>query len=115
MAITGIYEVFISFLTLLGIFVPSLGGLIIGDYLLNWRKSFPTIESVKFKMVRFSNLIAYILATIGAYLSSVFEFGLPPLNGILLAITLVFVMDAIFKFLGISDAHEVPEDSEYIY
>jgi len=115
MAITGIYEVFISFLTLLGIFVPSLGGLIIGDYLLNWRKSFPTIESVKFKMVRFSNLIAYILATLGAYLSSVFEFGLPPLNGILLAITLVFVMDAIFKFLGISDAHEVPEDSEYIY
>ncbi len=115
MAITGIYEVFISYLTMLGIFIPSLGGLIIGDYLLNWRKSFPIIESVKFRMVRYSNLIAYILATLGAYLSSVFEIGLPPLNGILLAIVLVYVMDRIFKLFGLSDAHEVPEDAEVIY
>ena len=115
MALTGIYETFISYLTMLGIFVPSLGGLIIGDYLLNWRKSFPTIESVKFRMVRYSNLIAYILATLGAYLSSKYDFGLPPLNGIILAIVLVFVMNAVFKLFGLSDAHEVPEESKVVY
>ncbi|WP_067725834.1 cytosine permease [Oceanobacillus damuensis] len=113
MAVTGIYEVFIPFLSFLGVFVPSLGGLIIGDYIFNWRKSFPTVESVKFRVVRYSNLIAYILATLGAYLSSIFDIGLPPLNGILLGIGLVFVMDKIFNFLSIDDRHEVPTDSEY--
>lgn len=112
MAVTGIYEVFISFLSFLGVFVPSLGGLIIGDYLFNWRKSFPKIEDVKFRMIRYSNLIAYILATLGAYLSSVFEIGLPPLNGILLGVGLVYVVELVFRKLGIKDHHEVPGDAQ---
>ena len=115
MAVTGIYEVFISFLTFLGIFVPALGGLIIGDYIFNWRKSMPQIEHVKFKMVRTSNLIAYLLATLGAYLSSVYEFGLPPLNGIILGITLVYVMKKIYQALGKSDSPEIQDDANFIY
>ncbi|RDW19742.1 cytosine permease [Oceanobacillus chungangensis] len=114
LATTGIYEVFISFLTILGVFVPSLGGLIIGDYLFNWRKSLPRIEDVKFRMVRYSNLSAYILATLGAYLSSVFEIGLPPLNGILLGIGLVYVMKVIFGKLGIDDNHEIKNEADFI-
>lgn len=114
MAVTGIYEVFISFLTFLGIFVPSLGGLIIGDYLFNWRKSMPRIEEMKFKIVRSSNLIAYVLATLGAYLTSVFEIGLPPLNGILLGIGLVYVMKNIYKLLGIDDRHQTPRETEVV-
>lgn len=105
MAITGIYEVFMSFLSFLGVFVPSLGGLIIGDYLFNWRKSMPRLETIKFRIVKVSNLIAYLLATLGAYLSSVFEFGLPPLNGILLGIGLVYVMKKVFQVFGINDNH----------
>jgi cytosine permease len=108
MAVTGIYEVFISFLSFLGIFIPSLGGLIIGDYIFNWRKSFPRIEEVKFRTIRYSNLIAYVLATLGAYFSSVYEVGLPPLNGILLGAGLVYVMGVVFEKLGINDHHEVP-------
>lgn len=112
MAVTGIYEVFISFLTFLGIFVPSLGGLIIGDYLFNWRKSMPRIEEMNFRVIRSSNLIAYIFATLGAYLSSVFEIGLPPLNGILLGIGLVYVMKKIYNLLGIDDQHKTPSKTE---
>ncbi len=114
MAVTGIYEVFISFLSFLGVFVPSLGGLIIGDYLFNWRKGMPRIEEIKFRFVRYSNLIAYILATLGAYVSSVFEFGLPPLNGILLGIVLVFVIQKIFDVLGVDDRHEIPANPKSV-
>src|SRR5699024_7695876 len=54
MAAVGIYEFFIPFLTLLGVFVPPLGGLIIGDYLYTWRKGFPSIENIKFRTVRYA-------------------------------------------------------------
>lgn len=112
MAITGIYEVFMSFLSFLGVFVPSLGGLIIGDYLFNWRKSMPKIEDMKFRIVKTSNLCAYILATLGAYLSSVFEIGLPPLNGLLLGVGLVYVMKKLYQLLEIEDDHTVINKDE---
>ncbi|KKK38198.1 hypothetical protein WQ57_10375 [Mesobacillus campisalis] len=115
MAVTGIYEVFISFLTFLGIFVPSLGGLIIGDYIFNWRKSMPLIENVNFRVIRTSNLIAYLLATLGAYISSVYEIGLPSLNGILLGIGLVYVMKKIYQALGIADDHEIQKEAGLVY
>jgi cytosine permease len=107
MAAVGIYEFFIPFLTLLGVFVPPLGGLIIGDYLYTWRKGFPNIEDVKFRTVRYANLIAYLLATLGAFISSEVGFGLPSINGVVLAIILVYVVNYIFKKLGINDMHEI--------
>lgn len=107
MAATGIYAYFIDYLILLGVFIPPLGGLVIGDYLYTWRKSFPKFEHVQFRMVRYANLIAYLLATLAAYLSSVFEIGLPPLIGIVSAIILVYVINTIFKLFGIADSHRI--------
>lgn len=112
MAVLGIYEIFIPFLVSLGIFIPPLGGLIIGDYFYTWRKGFPKISGIKFKTVRIGNLIAYLLATLGAYLSSIWEIGLPTINGIALAVVLVFVINKIFEKLGISDSNEVLESAE---
>lgn len=107
MAVAGIYSVFIGFLVTLGIFIPPMGGLVIGDYLYTWRKSFPKVEDVDFKMFRFANWSAYLLATLGAYLSSVVEFGIPSINGILLGIVLVPVANEAWKRFGHADFHRL--------
>lgn len=107
MAAVGIYEVFIPFLGMLGIFIPPLGGLIIGDYLYSWRKKFYTLDQLKFRTVRYGNLTAYLLASLGAYLSSLIEFGFPPINGVVLAIVLVFIINSLLKAMNINDSHEV--------
>src|SRR5699024_417527 len=107
MAAVGIYEVFIPFLGMLGIFIPPLGGLIIGDYLYSWREKFYTLDQLKFRTVRYGNLTAYLLASLGAYLSSLIEFGFPPINGVVLAIILVFIINSLLKAMNINDSHEV--------
>lgn len=107
MAASGIYSIFLGFLTALAIFVPPLGGLIIGDYLYTWRRKFPRVENVKFRMVRYANLIAYALAILAAYVSSVYAIGVPSINGAVLAIVLVPVVNMLFKKLGIDDQHVV--------
>ncbi|MFD1040026.1 cytosine permease [Virgibacillus byunsanensis] len=112
MAAVGIYEVFIPFLSMLGIFIPPLGGLIIADYFYTWRKSFPKLENVKFRTVRYANLTAYLLATLGAYISSIFEVGFPSINGVFLVIVFVFVLNKTFEKLGISDLHEIVDEPE---
>ncbi len=115
MAVTGIYNVFMSFLIALGVFIPPLGGIIIGDYFYSWKKVFPKIEFVRFRKARYANWIAYILSTVGAYVSSVYEVGIPSLNGIILAIIFVYVVNKIFESLKISDKHEILDDAEYMY
>ncbi len=115
MAVTGIYNVFMSFLIALGVFIPPLGGIIIGDYFYSWKKAFPKIEFVKFRKARYANWIAYIVSTVGAYISSVYEIGIPSLNGIILAIVLVYAVNKIFESLKISDHHEILDDAEYMY
>jgi len=72
------------------------------------------LESVSFRIVRYANLIAYILGTLVAYLSSKFEFGLPALNGVIATIVLVFIVNAIFKALNIDDYHEIDDEVEEI-
>lgn len=107
MAITGIYEVFIQFLIYLGIFIPPLGGILIGDFFFTWKRKLPRIEDVEFKTIRYSTLIAYLLGTLGAYVSSSLEIGIPSLNGILLSVFLVPVMNSIFRIVGIDDMHKL--------
>ena len=110
MAAVGIYEIFIPFLSVLGVFIPPLGGLIIGDYLYTWRSSYPDVNKVKFKTVRVGNLIAYLLATAGAYVSSYYEIGFASINGIVLAVVLVYVVNKAFEFFSMLDCHYVEED-----
>lgn len=114
MSVIGIYEVFVPFLIMLGVFIPPLGGLYIGDYLYTWRKGFPKIKDIEFKNMRYANLIAYLLSTLGAFISSKIQKGIPTVIGIILAVILVFIVNKIFEKLGISDFHEVASDSEYV-
>lgn len=114
-AILGIYDVFIPFLVWLGIFIPPMGGIIVGDHFAYWNKAFPKIEYVEFKTYRIANWIAYILASSVALATSRMEIGIPSINGFIVAILLVFILKMVFAAANIKDNHEIAENAEYIY
>ena len=107
MAATGVYDLFISFLVMLGVFIPPLGGILIGDFFFTWKGKLPRIDTVEFKTVRYSVLTAYLLATLAAYMSSAYEVGIPSLIGIVASVFLVPVMSKVFTFFGIKDSHSI--------
>ncbi|MCQ1529047.1 cytosine permease [Lutispora saccharofermentans] len=107
LAITGAYNFLIPFLVALGIFIPPLGGTIIGDYIFTWKRNIPNMKDVEFKSVRISNIVAYLLGTLAAYLGNKFGIGVPPLQGIIVAALMVPVMNAVIK----NDNHKVKGNS----
>lgn len=107
LALTGIYDFLINYLILLSVFIPPLGGAIIGDYLFVWKRQLPDLETVTFRQVRWSGVVAYLLGTLAAWLGNTYEFGIPPLQGIIVAAVMVPVMEALFRALGIADQHQV--------
>lgn len=107
LAITGIYNFLITWLGLLGTFIPPLGGVILGDYLFRWRGKLPPLENVRFRTVRWSAVVAYLLGTAAAYFGGTAGIGIPPLNGIVVAGLALPVCEAIFKAAGAAQDHEV--------
>lgn len=103
LAATGAYNFFIPFLIALGVFIPPLGGTIIGDYLFTWKTHMPNLKDVEFKTFRVANIIAYLIGTLAAWLGQKYAFGIPPLQGIIAAALMVPVMNAVIK----NDGHKV--------
>lgn len=103
LAATRIYSWFIPWLVMLGIFIPPLGGTIIGDFLFTWKGKMPNLKDVEFKPLRYANVIAYLLGTAAAWLGQSFNFGIPPLQGIIVAALMVPVVNAILK----NDVHQI--------
>lgn len=81
-----IYNNLISYLSWLGILIPAIGGVIIGDYLANWRAGMPQPLEHRFVALRLDNLAVYAVATFAAWLSNRYGWFIPPVNGIVLAI-----------------------------
>lgn len=106
-AAAEVYSLFIPWLIMLGIFIPPLGGAIIGDYLFTWKRSMPRMETVDFKAFQYPNIAAYLLGTLAAWLGSSYNIGVPPLQGIIVAALAVPVMNALFKMLGGDYTHKV--------
>ncbi len=106
LAITGIYDFLIVYLSALGIFIPPLGGIIIGDYFFVWKAKIPRMETVEFPGVRWSAVLAYLLGVLAAYLGSRTGVGVPPLNGIIVAAVLMPIVSNIFQNLGIDQMPE---------
>lgn len=93
LALTGIYDLLPQYLILLGVFIPPLGGAIIGDYLFVWRGRLPELASVEFRRFRWSAIAAYVLATVVAFVTNRAEVGIPPLQGIIVAALAVPVLE----------------------
>lgn len=85
----GIYESeqFINFLILLGTFIPPIGGVIMADYWLYRRGHFPALTEAQ-PAFNWTGIIAYIIASAIAYFST----GIKPINGIIAAAVLYFIL-----------------------
>lgn len=86
LALAGVHNHLVDYLVLLGIFIPPLGGVIIGDYLARWRAGMP--EDTVLPAVNVRNLAVYAVASALAWLSDYFELGIPPVIGIVSAVLL---------------------------
>lgn len=81
-----IYNNLIGWLAWLGILIPPIGGVIMGDWLMHWRRGMPEPLEYDLPAFRWANLAVYVAATFAAWLSSVNGWFIPPVNGIVLAI-----------------------------
>ncbi|CCG01955.1 cytosine permease [Blastococcus saxobsidens] len=84
LAITGIYENLIQYLVWLGILIPPLGGVVIGDFLARWRRGMP--EAVALPDVEWRNLAVYVVAALAAWWSSEANWFIPPVVGVVVAV-----------------------------
>ncbi|CAN5122220.1 cytosine permease [soil metagenome] len=91
LAITGIYGQLVTYLLLLGIVIPPLGGVIIGDWLRRWRHGMPAMDQAALPAVRWANLAAYAVGALVAWATSEWGFGVPPVNGVFAAIAGVYL------------------------
>jgi cytosine permease len=91
LAVTGIYDNLIEYLVWLGILIPPLGGVVIGDFLARWRggmtggtEDLPTVE--------WRNVAVYGVAAVAAWWSNEAQWSIPPVVGVVVAVVGVLVV-----------------------
>ncbi|MCB1309043.1 MAG: cytosine permease, partial [Leptospiraceae bacterium] len=90
LALLGMDAYLTEFLLLLGTFIPPIGGVLMGDFLL--RKSvYPHPGQAGNPVLHWSGLLAYIGASTAAYLAGWLQWGIPPLLGVALAFGLTIL------------------------
>ncbi len=114
LAATGMYNHLLGFLNLLGIFIPPLGGVLLGDFLFTYKSKLPRVEFVKFKMIRFAPIAAYIVGAVVAYITNSLNFGIPPLFGIIASLLFVPICNKILVSTKINDMHSVEKEADYV-
>lgn len=102
LAIFGMYNWLIPYLVLLGTFIPPIGGVIMSDFFIKYKGSYPKLSEVKMKKFNLAGIVAYILAAAVAKYSP----GVPPVNGIIAAFVLYAVLDKLLAAVGLSQDHE---------
>ncbi|GAB3207784.1 cytosine permease [Marinactinospora thermotolerans] len=83
LAVTGIYDHLTAYLTWLGILIPPLGGVIIGDFLLRRRGELP--DAATLPVARWDVIAVYAVASLAAWWSNEAGWFVPPVVGILVA------------------------------
>lgn len=86
----GIYTMLVPYLILLGTFIPPIGGVIMADYWLYRKGAFPTLEERQ-PAFNWAGVIAYVVASAIAYYSP----GIKPINGIISAVILYFILSKV--------------------
>ncbi len=84
LAVTGIYDSLIDYLVWLGILIPPLGGVILGDHLVRraeWRSG----RSSEVPGVRWDTIAVYAVACLAAWAASEAAFFIPPVVGMVVA------------------------------
>jgi len=84
LAVTGIYDNLITYLVWLGILIPPVGGVIIGDFLARWRHGLTGIDTLP--ALEWRNLAVYVVASFAAWLSDELAFFIPSVVGVVVAV-----------------------------
>lgn len=114
LAVTGFYAQLINFLVLLGIFIPPLGGVMLGDYFFIYKRRLPMLQYIQFKLFRVGPVLAYVVGAVVAFITDRMAFGIPPLFGIVLSAVCVPLFDWLLGKLGVNDRHEIASDPETV-
>jgi cytosine permease len=91
LAWAGIYEALVPYLILLGTFIPPIGGIIMADFWLHRRGTFPPLDHPQ-PAFNWAGIVAYVLASAIAYFSSQANIGIAPINGIVAAVIIYYVL-----------------------
>ncbi|MQA35205.1 cytosine permease [Modestobacter roseus] len=91
LAVTGIYDNLIEYLVWLGILVPPLGGVVIGDHFARWRAGM-TVPAGRLPAVEWRNVAVYAVAALAAWWSNEAEWFIPPVVGVVLAVAGTFAV-----------------------
>ncbi|MCZ2827282.1 cytosine permease [Modestobacter sp. VKM Ac-2986] len=91
LAVTGIYDNLIDYLVWLGILIPPLGGVVIGDFLARWRGGMSG-DTALLPGVEWRNVGVYVVASLAAWASNEAEWGIPPVIGVLVAVAGVLLV-----------------------
>ncbi|OKH27672.1 cytosine permease [Chroogloeocystis siderophila] len=83
----GIYNLLVPYLILLGTFIPPIGGVVMADYWLLHQGQFPTLNQRQ-PAFNWAGIIAYIIASAIAWAVP----GIKPINGIVAAVILYFIL-----------------------
>ncbi len=105
LALSGIYEALPQYLILLGLLIPPLGGTIIGDYVFVWRGRLPSVADTRFVSFRWTCIGAYLAGTSTALVTDHIALGLPPVQGIVVAILAVPLLERLAARLGVDASH----------
>ena len=91
LTLSGIYDLLPTYLILLGTFIPPVGGIIMIDFWLRYRGRFPRL-STRLPAFNWAGVIAYVIGSAVAYVTSNMEIGIGPVNGIVVAAVLYAIL-----------------------
>ena len=91
----GVYKIFLPYLVFQGAFIPPIGGIIMSDYWLHRKGKFPSLDK-KQPEFNWVGILTYFMASAIAYFSP----GIKPINGILAAIVIYFILSEIIPFIS---------------
>ena len=78
LAALWLYNNFVGWLTFLGATLPPIGGIILADYFLVRKGKYASIETIQFKEIKWSALVAWAIA-VGL---ATYAPGIPPINAV---------------------------------
>lgn len=82
LALLGMYDWLIPYMTLLGTFIPPLGGVIMADFFIRHRRHYPALDEAAVPRFNYRGLAAYAAGSLAALALP----GIPPVNGIVAAL-----------------------------
>lgn len=91
LSLSGIYNHVIPYLIFLGSVIPPVGGIIMADFWLKHRGEFPSLDTRQ-PAFNWAGIIAYVVSASAAFLSGQLSWGVPPINGIVIAAVLYAVL-----------------------